>query len=76
MAWLQVAIIVGLVGVIVMAMRRLRVSSNLDSDIDVDPVSDSWLAEHCGSRNHSAGPGSQTRVTGASSSSLISPTPA
>jgi hypothetical protein len=50
MAWFQLALVVGLLGVLAVAMRRLRVSPNADSDIDVGTVSESWLAEQRASR--------------------------
>jgi hypothetical protein len=50
MAWLRLALVVGLVGVIVIAMRRRRVAPQSDRDIDVGTVTEGWLAEQRGSR--------------------------
>jgi hypothetical protein len=50
MAWLQLTLVVALLGVLAIAMRRLRVSANSDSDIDAGTVSESWLAAQRGSR--------------------------
>jgi hypothetical protein len=50
MVWLQLALVVGLVGLLAVATRRLRVSPNSDPDIDVGTVSEGWLAEQRGSR--------------------------
>jgi hypothetical protein len=50
MDWLQLALVVGLLGVVAVAMRRLLVSPNAQPDIDVGTLSESWLAEQRGSR--------------------------
>ena len=52
MDWLRLALVVGLVGVIVIAiaMRHRRVTPQSDRDIDVGTVSEGWLAEQRGSR--------------------------
>jgi hypothetical protein len=48
MIWLQLALIVGLLGVLAVAMRRRRVSLDPYPGIDVGTVSERWLAEQRG----------------------------
>jgi len=51
MVWLHLALVVGLIGVLAAAMRRLHaVSAHSNPEIDVGPVSQRWLAEQRGSR--------------------------
>jgi hypothetical protein len=53
MVWLQLALVVGLLGVLAVSMRRRRSvspDSYTDIDIDVGTVSEGWLAEQRGSR--------------------------
>jgi hypothetical protein len=51
MVWLQLALVVALLGVLAVTIRRLhRVSPDFYTDIDVGTVSERWLAEHRGSR--------------------------
>lgn len=51
MLWLQLAVVVGLAGVLAAAvLRRHRVHSDSPHDIDVGTVSEGWLAEQRGSR--------------------------
>jgi len=51
MVWLQLALVVGVIGVIAVAMRRGRVSPGAYADIDVGTVSESWLAEQRGGKS-------------------------
>jgi hypothetical protein len=51
MVWLQLALVVGLLGFLAVTIRWLhRVSPDFYTDIDVGTVSERWLAEHRGSR--------------------------
>ena len=55
MEWLQLALVVGLVVLVVLAVatrrpRRVSADSYTDLDIDVGTVSESWLTEHRGDR--------------------------
>jgi hypothetical protein len=56
MIWLRLALVVGLVGVIAIAMRRRRLAPHADPDIDVGTVSEGWLAEQRGSRTNGLSP--------------------
>jgi hypothetical protein len=53
MAWVRLALAVALVAVIVVATRRRLFSPHSDSNIDVGPVSESWLAEQRGNKSSS-----------------------
>jgi hypothetical protein len=48
MAWLQLALVVGPMGVAAIAMRRRRDPPDAYADIDVGTVSENWLAEQRG----------------------------
>jgi hypothetical protein len=50
MLWVLLALVVGVVGGIAVAMRRYYVSSDFASEIDAGTVSDSWLAEQRGNK--------------------------
>jgi hypothetical protein len=51
MAWLQLALVVALLGVFAIIIRRLhRASPDSCTEIDVGTISESWLAEQRGSR--------------------------
>jgi hypothetical protein len=50
MAWLQLALIVGLVRILAIAMRRRNASTRAHPGIDAGAVSESWLAQQRGSR--------------------------
>ena len=51
MSWLPLALIVGLLGALAVAVRRRhRVSSDEEDQIDVGTVSESWLAEQRGKK--------------------------
>jgi hypothetical protein len=51
MVWLQLALVVGLMGALAAALRRLHsVPPDSHSNIDVGTVSEGWLAEQRGSR--------------------------
>jgi hypothetical protein len=52
MAWLQLALVLELLGAVAVAMRRVHsVSPNSYPDIDVGTVSENWLAQQRGNRN-------------------------
>jgi hypothetical protein len=52
MMWVQIAIVVGLLGVIaVAALRRRRVPPDVYADIDTGSVSENWLAEERGRKD-------------------------
>ena len=53
MVWLQLALVVGLLGLLAVTMRRLhRVTPAPKPDIDVGTLSESWLAEQRGCRDN------------------------
>ena len=48
MVWLQLALVIALMGALAIAMRRRQVNPGDYADIDVGTVSENWLAEQRG----------------------------